>query len=379
VHQVIFYPVGCGDTSQIILANGRRILMDFHHIADTEANNRPEINLAKQLRDELHAADRDYYDVVAFTHGDEDHIKGSSDVFELEHADKYRGNGRIKMRELWVPAAMVVEEATGGQLQSDRVLLRQEARYRLRKGTGVRIFSKPEMIKEWMGSQGIDFETRKHLFIDAGSLVPGFSLDKDGVEFFVHSPFVAHTDEGDDLRNSCALIFNVRFIADGTQTDYLAIGDSEHGVLEDIVRITEYHKHMDRLAWDLFNIPHHCSYLALGPEKGETETMPVAAVIKLLKQGRPGSYLVSSSEPIDNSKSAYAQVQPPHIQARNAYERYLKEVGGRKFLVTMEEPNHANPKPLIFEISGGGCSWKKTIATGFASAAESRPPRAGHR
>ncbi len=379
MHQVIFYPVGCGDTSQIILANGRRILMDFHHIADTEANNRPEINLAKQLRDELHAADRDYYDVVAFTHGDEDHIKGSSDVFELEHADKYRGNGRIKMRELWVPAAMVVEEATGGQLQSDRVLLRQEARYRLRKGTGVRIFSKPEMIKEWMGSQGIDFETRKHLFIDAGSLVPGFSLDKDGVEFFVHSPFVAHTDEGDDLRNSCALIFNVRFIADGTQTDYLAIGDSEHGVLEDIVRITEYHKHMDRLAWDLFNIPHHCSYLALGPEKGETETMPVAAVIKLLKQGRPGSYLVSSSEPIDNSKSAYAQVQPPHIQARNAYERYLKEVGGRKFLVTMEEPNHANPKPLIFEISGGGCSWKKTIATGFASAAESRPPRAGHR
>lgn len=377
MHQVIFYPVGCGDTSQIILANGRRILMDFHHIADTEANNRPEINLAKQLRDELDAADRDDYDVVAFTHGDEDHIKGSSDLFELEHADKYRGNGRIKIRELWVPAAMVVEEATGDQLQSDRVLLRQEARYRLRKGTGVRIFSKPEMIKDWMGSQGIDFETRKHLFSDAGSLVPGFSLANDGVEFFVHSPFVAHTDEGDDLRNSCALIFNVRFIVDGTLTDYLAIGDSEHGVLEDIVRITEYHKHMDRLAWDLFNIPHHCSYLALGPDKGDKETVPVAGVLKLLHQGRPGSYLVSSSEPIDNSKSAYEQVQPPHIQARNAYERYLKEVGGRKFLVTMEEPNYANPKPLIFEISGGGCSWKKTIATGFASATESRPPRAG--
>ena len=379
MHQVIFYPVSCGDTSQIILANGRRILMDFHHIADTEANNRPEINLAKQLRDELDASDRDDYDVVAFTHGDEDHIKGSSDVFELEHADKYRGNGRIKMRELWVPAAMVVEEATGDQLQSDRVLLRQEARYRLRKGSGVRIFSKPAMIKEWMGAQGIDFEARKHLFIDAGAIVPGFSLAEDGVEFFVHSPFVAHTDEGDDLRNSCALIFNVRFMVDGTQTDYLAIGDSQHGVLEDIVSITEYHKRMDRLAWDLFNIPHHCSYLALGPDKGEKETVPVAGVLKLLRQGRPGSYLVSSSEPIDNSKSGYEQVQPPHIQARNAYERYLKEVGGRKFLVTMEEPNHAHPKPLIFEISGGGCSWKKTIATGFASAAESRPPRAGRR
>jgi hypothetical protein len=166
-------------------------------------------------------------------------------------------------------------------------------------------------------------------------------------------------------------------MVDGTQTDYLAIGDSEHGVLEDIVRITEYHKRMDRLAWDLFNIPHHCSYLALGPDKGEKETIPVGRIRQLLLQGRPNGYLVSSSDPIPNTKDAYDQVQPPHIQARNAYERYLKEIDGRKFLVTMEEPNYAYPKPLVFEITGGGCSWKKTIATGFASATESRPPRAG--
>ena len=377
MHQVIFYPVACGDTSQIILANGRRVLMDFHHIADTEANNRPEINLTKQLRDELDAADRDDYDVVAFTHGDEDHIKGSSDFFELEHAEKYCGNGRIKIRELWVPAAMVVEEASGAQLQSDRVLLRQEARYRLRKGKGIRIFSKPELLKGWMEAQGIDFETRKHLFVDAGTLAPGFSLTQDGVEFFVHSPFVEHTDDGDDLRNSCALIFNVRFLVDGMQTDYLAIGDSQHGVLEDIVRITEYHQRMDRLGWDLFNIPHHCSYLALGPDKGDKQTVPVARVLQLLRQGRSGAYLVSSSDPIPNTKEAYEKTQPPHIQARNAYEHHLKEVEGRKFLVTMEEPNYAHPKPLTFEIGGGGCSWKKPIATAFASVAESRPPRAG--
>jgi hypothetical protein len=281
------------------------------------------------------------------------------------------------MRELWVPAAMVVEEATGDQLKSDRVLLRQEARYRLRRGKGVRIFSKPELLKGWMGEQGIDFESRKHLFVDAGALVPGFSLDADGVEFFVHSPFVAHTDEGDDLRNTCALIFNVRFKVDGTQTDYLAIGDSDHVVLDDIVRITEYHDRMDRLAWDLFNIPHHCSYRALGPDKGEKETMPIDRVRQLLRQGRNGAYLVSSSDPIDNDQDAYAREQPPHIQAKNAYKRYLEEIAGRKFLVTMEEPNRARPKPLIFEITAGGCSWKRAIATGFTTVTESRPPRAG--
>lgn len=31
MHQVIFYPVGNGDTTQIILSGGRRVLFDFCH------------------------------------------------------------------------------------------------------------------------------------------------------------------------------------------------------------------------------------------------------------------------------------------------------------------------------------------------------------
>jgi len=169
----------------------------------------------------------------------------------------------------------------------------------------------------------------------------------------------------------------VRFRVEGTQTDYLAVGDSAYDVLEDIVRITEYHQRLDRLAWDLFNIPHHCSYRALGPDKGDRETIPTPRIQQLLKLGRPGAYLISSSDPIDSTPEAYAQAQPPHVQARNAYERYLKLAQGRKFLVTMEEPNRAHPKPLVFEITGRGCSWKKTLLTGGISAVEARPPRAG--
>ena len=45
-HKVIFYPVGNGDTSQIILANGRRVLCDFRHLACADDEDRPEINLA---------------------------------------------------------------------------------------------------------------------------------------------------------------------------------------------------------------------------------------------------------------------------------------------------------------------------------------------
>jgi hypothetical protein len=106
--EIRFYPVGNGDTSQIILDNGRRLLFDFHHLSSSEDNNGPEINLASTLRDELASVDHDYFDVVAFTHGDKDHIENSTSFFELEHATKYQGDGRIKIKTLWVPAAMIL-------------------------------------------------------------------------------------------------------------------------------------------------------------------------------------------------------------------------------------------------------------------------------
>jgi hypothetical protein len=75
-------------------------------------------------------------------------------------------------------------------------------------------------------------------------------------------------------------------------------------------------------------------------------------VKELLLQGKRDAYLVSCSKSILDPKEFYSDVQPPHIQARKAYERYLKEIVGRKFLVTMDEPNASKPEPLVFEITG---------------------------
>jgi len=207
--------------------------------------------------------------------------------------------------------------------------------------------------------------------------VPGFTQAKDGVEFFCHSPFIKHCDEGDIIRNRAALVFNVRFNADGSTYDYLEVGDAEYGELEDIVSTTRYHKNEDRLAWDLFNIPHHCSYRALNEDKGKDETVPTPLVKDLLLMGKSDAYIVSCSKPIPDVKDSYEQTQPPHIQARKAYERYLKEVGGRKFLVTMEEPNANKPEPIIFEIGSAGVTWKRSTTIGAPAILASRPPRAG--
>lgn len=378
MHQVIFYPVGNGDTSQIILENGKRILFDFRHIKKAENEKSPEIDLMYRLSDELKKANRDSFDVVAFSHGDKDHIENSTDYFELRHAKKYQGDGRVKIDELWVPAAMILEIAANDEQSDEFVIWRQEARYRLKKGNGIRVFSKPDKLKDWLEENDLTLDSRRHLITDAGQVVPGFSLGVDGVEFFCHSPFIKHVDEGDDLRNPASLVFNVRFQAGGNTFDYLAIADSEWEVLEEIVDITKYHGNEDRLKWDLYNIPHHCSYLALSDAKGEKETIPKPLVEELLLYGKEGAYIVSSSKPICDSEEGREQKQPPHIQAKNCYVKYLKKVDGAKFLTTMEEPNGINPEPLIFNIDRGGISRGGIkLASAVATVTSIAAPKAG--
>jgi hypothetical protein len=375
-NKVIFYPVQNGDTSQIILNDGRRLLFDFHHLKKGEDEGEPVIDLKSQLEKELKADNRDYFDVVAFTHGDRDHIWHSTEFFELNCANKYQGNGRIKIRELWVPAAMILETATNPQQSDEFVIWRKEARHRLREGKGIRVFSKPEMLKDWLENENLTLESRQHLITNAGETVSSFTLTNDGIEFFCHSPFAKHVDDGEDLRNDAALIFQIRFEVAGVQTNYLAVGDSTDHVLEDIVAITEFHGNGGRLKWDLFNIPHHCSHNALNSsEKGEHETIPIPLIEKLLSYGQKNAYLVSSSKPIIDNKEAYEQTQPPHIQSRKCYERYLRKINGRRFLVTMEEPSTSKPQPLEFHITSEGVNLKKEPT--HISIISSPAPRAG--
>lgn len=379
VNKVTFYPVSNGDSSQIVLANGRRILMDFHHRACGEDESSPHLDLSKHLRAEFKAACRDYVDVMAFTHADLDHICGFSDFFELQYSGAYQGGDRIKIKELWVPAAVLIEPATMEQKSDEFYILRQEARYRLKKGEGIKVFSKPPAVQKILTDAGISVASREHCFVDAGTIVNTFSLMNDGVEFFVHSPFVAHCEDGDFERNIASLIFNVRFVVGTYQCDYLAVGDTEYETLGQIVEITEAHNNSDRLKWDLFNIPHHCSYRALAQDKGDQETVPAEGAEKVLLGGKRRGYVVSSSRPIPNTKDAYEQTQPPHIQARNTYENYLEKVGGSKLLVTMEYPNGFYPEPMVFEISSNGLKLVTSAsAVGAAGAIVSAPaPRAG--
>jgi hypothetical protein len=375
IHRLNFFPLGNADCCRIDLANGQQILIDYAAMRDSDDKSDLRIDLPTVLRQDLEERKRDYYDAVAFTHLDDDHIRGSSNFFYLEHAQKYQedvgGKKRVRAREIWVPAAVITEE---GCTEEDRII-RQEARYRLKQGKGIRIFSRPEQLKAWLEGEGLSIEARGSLITDAGRLIPGWRQEVQGVEFFVHSPFACRTDDGTYVeRNDGCLVMHATFFVDTAKTRVFFGADIRQEPLSEIIRITCAKNRQERLESDVVKIPHHTSYLSLGPEQGQTKTTTTEEIAYFYEKQlmfRPKLISTSWSIPSDDASS-----QPPHRQAAKYYEDSALAQGG-EFIVTMEHPSRHNPRPLVIEITGSKASVSKPFAGGAVAAITQRPPRAG--
>lgn len=377
MHKLTFHPLGNADCCRIDLDNGKKILIDYANTRDVADKADLRCDLPKLLRDDLDASERKDFDVVAFTHLDEDHYKGASEFFWLQHAAKYQNADRIKIKTLWVPAAAITEEGLAG---TEGYTIRAEARHRLKADAGIRVFSRPEKLRQWCVDNGIDFESRKHLMTDAGGIVPDFSTTTDGVEFFVHSPFATHQDErGYEDRNSDALVTHATFTVNGISTKVWFMSDTRHDVLADILDITKAKQRTDRLEWDIVKLPHHCSYNSLSAEKGEDKTEPLEQIKELFEvHGQLNCIIISTSKPIPEKGSAEDKdVQPPHRQAANYYKKDVLNNESDRLKVTMEHPSKKDPQPLVIEIDDTKATIVKRVGLAGAGAFSVTAPRAG--
>lgn len=370
--KLTFYPLGNADCCLMDLSNGQKCLFDYAATRCLDDKEDKRIDLPKALREDLDNADRDFYDVVAFSHLDLDHIKGSSEFFHLEHDKKFQGKGRVKINELWVPAAVIVEDKE--TLGEEHAIIQREARYRLLNKQRIRVFSRPDALSGWLKSRGISLDEVRHLITDAGQLVPGFTLAADGVEFFAHSPFARRLNEKELVdRNSDSLVLQATFDCNETLTQLMLGADTPYEIWTDIVDITRLHKREERLEWDIFKLPHHCSYLCLGPEKGKEKTEPVPNVKWLFEeQGHEGSIIVSPSNIIPSEDTE----QPPHRQAANYHKENCANKRG-EFKVTMEHPTKSTPQPLVILIDNLGAKIEKRNASSGLSVIGVSAPRAG--
>lgn len=384
-HTVAFYPLGCADTTRITLGNGRKVLFDYAHMRNDDGRRLwygEEIDdlrcdLPKLLREDLKAASRTYYDVVAFTHLDQDHTHRADEFFHLEYSVSHQGGDRIKMNTMWVPAAALVENCNN--LDTSAYRIQKEIRHRFDQGSGLVVFSRPDHIKDWCERTGRDFESKRSLIRDAGECAPDFKLDEDGVEFFVHAPLAWRAADGTlEDRNDHCLVMQALFEVSGSRTSLLLTSDAYKETLGDIVQTTKRHKNESRLQWDIYKNPHHGSYKSVGPEKGEDYTKPTGDIKWLLEtQGQQRGLQVCSNERnppkgSEEDKDDY----PPHRQALAYYEDVRAAKSGR-LEVTMEYPDQDAPEPLVVEIGASGWDITRSVASSAAAIVSRKGNRAG--
>ena len=107
MRDIIFYPIGNGETCLFRLDGGYRIAFDFADLHDPNDPKDKRMPLAANFKKDMGWPERKSLNVLAITHGDNDHVKGISDTFWLEHAKKYQSDDRIKFDVLWVPAGVI--------------------------------------------------------------------------------------------------------------------------------------------------------------------------------------------------------------------------------------------------------------------------------
>lgn len=234
------------------------------------------------------------------------------------------------------------------------------------------------MLKGWLAEHGLTLQSREHLITDAGRLVPGWNLQTEGIEFFVHSPFAHRHDAGITDRNQNCLVMQAVFLHAGCLSRMLITADSEVDDWNLIVDITRAHaekdpSRMDRLKWDIFKCPHHCSYGAISKEKGVTITRPSDQFGWLLEQGSRKSVMISSSWAIPKTD----ETQPPHFQTYNRYKQTADDLDA-DLRVTMEHPTANAPGRVVVQIDGSGVMLKKESVAAGVSIISQRSPRMGY-
>lgn len=341
--KLTFFPIGNAETCLLELGSGKKILFDYAAMYDgSSSDNRYDIKTALSNISE--------YEIVMFSHAHDDHTKGASEYFFLDHAEKYQSSGRAVIKELWVSAAFLLD--TDLENHSDAKIIRAEARYRLKNGYGIKVFAEPDTLSEWLKSQEISAESVSHLIIHAGNTIDLPDKLANEMQVFVHAPFSADSDEVQN-KNDPSIVLQVRLFNDDCSTNILITGDAPYEVLDKIVDLSEYYGNEAYLSWDIYDIPHHCSYTGLGEKSSDTIMTPSENVQRLLSQSAPNAYMVASCKKIT------AETSPPHLNAKKAYEHYTDE--DVTFIATMEHipASGKKPTPVIFEINSMGLTLKR--------------------
>jgi hypothetical protein len=356
-HALIFWPVGCGDSTTIVVDRDAEVVVqiDLHHVSESEDDDDPRTPIVDELVALLPERDgKPYLAGFGATHLDKDHVQGFARLLD----EVTIGDLWFTPRVLWEQDQdELCEDARAFVAEAERRIKKMKARGTVESGDRIRIIGFSDALEEHS---------------DIYKNLPEGAVTTPGTEFhsidgehcsehfraFVHAPFKA---DAEAERNHTSFGLQVT-ISNGTDTlAALLLGDLSYPTVK---RIFEVSKDED-VAWDVFLSPHHCSKSVMyGRDQGETEdTLKRPLLEKIEAAAGADPYVIASSAEIPASNQPGDN--PPHAEAA---KRYREIVPDDNFLCTAEYPSTSAPEPIVFEPSAHGAVLQETAGEPAARA-----------
>jgi beta-lactamase superfamily II metal-dependent hydrolase len=335
--KVIFWPVGTGDSTSIVVQDGIVLQVDLRDLHAADDADDDHVALVDELAENLPKVDgKPYLSAFALTHPDQDHILGFEELLD-----------RVTIGEIWFTPRVFIENDQ--DLCDDAAAFKEEAERRVQatiqaggdvgSGDRVRLIGYDALLKrgEFAG------------FPEDRLTIPGNSITEiDGDDYegefnaFIHAPFAEET-AGD--RNNTSLCMQVVLGDDPSQGGVLLFGDIAYPRIRRIFDTTKKAGNEDYLKWKVFLAPHHCSKSAMYQTENGSEVLKQDMLDDLADFQVEGGVIVASSEEIPSQNESGDN--PPHAKAKKRYE----EVADGGFLCTHEDGESG--EPLIFQAEDG--------------------------
>lgn len=353
---LVFWPVGNGDSTTIIVDSSIYLQVDLNHLEKSDDEDDASWAVIDELAERLPTVDgRPYLAAFALTHPDQDHCRGFTDLLD-----------EVEIGELWFTPRIFGEYK--GNLCDDAKAFKEEAQRRVKAtiaasgnpsaGDRVRIFGYSDLLEkgELTG------------FPRARLTVPGNELtiidDKfvaDKFRAFVHSPF---KDDAAGDRNDTSLSMQVTLYDGRQDLRALLLGDLSYPIIKRVFDVSE----TEDLRWNVLLAPHHCSKAAMywKDEDDDEEKLKKHIVEEMDEAALEPNRVVSSSNPVPSSNKPGDN--PPHAKAKTQYETITKS-----FLCTMDQL-----EPIVAKLAGGETVFSGTATIAVPASAAADAARGSH-
>ena len=378
LHKIKFYPVDNGDNVLLKIGDNTTVIVDCQIRESEENSNGVTIyDVKKDLIKELSKDPNNnpYVDLFINTHPHQDHCLGFGKNYYHGSPDDYtetnRKNEEIIIDELWVTQMFFIND-----LCDDACDVRKEAKRRRK------LFEEGSKESDKYGNRlriiGYNNEDKT---VDGLHYIPGDTVEtfngkkNDYLSIFIHAPFKSDLVRGkaDKDKNATSIVvqMQLRTEKDGDIKSQIIIGgDADHYVWEQILDKSKSHNNEDKLNWDLFLAPHHCSWTFFNDTPYKDNKTPQDYALEFLDYNNKNAQIIASSTKIlDNDKN------PPCYEAK---QEYVKKVGDSKFKNTAEHKNEKAPEPLVYTITeDDGLMLLKSSTAAATTILSSSTPRAG--